>query len=91
MAKPSDESTQKDSAVPAAEQEKPQNAPQPAEESKPPKWKPEPKPKVVTPESSPEQTEAPKPKGPACPKCGSSAIGIGGGLRHCNQCGHSWS
>jgi hypothetical protein len=26
-----------------------------------------------------------------CGKCGSSAVGIAGGLRHCNQCGHRWA
>lgn len=29
--------------------------------------------------------------GIACPSCGSSACGIAGGMRHCNQCGHSWA
>lgn len=27
---------------------------------------------------------------PICPKCGSTACGIGGGMRRCNQCGASW-
>jgi hypothetical protein len=30
------------------------------------------------------------PRRHACPKCGSSAIGIAGGMRRCNQCGHSF-
>jgi hypothetical protein len=27
---------------------------------------------------------------PICPKCGSTACGIAGGMRRCNQCGASW-
>lgn len=27
---------------------------------------------------------------PVCPRCGSTACGIAGGLRRCNQCGASW-
>lgn len=27
---------------------------------------------------------------PACPSCRSSATGMAGGMRHCNQCGFSW-
>jgi glycosyltransferase involved in cell wall biosynthesis len=27
---------------------------------------------------------------PPCPSCGSTATGIGGGMRRCNQCQHSW-
>jgi hypothetical protein len=25
-----------------------------------------------------------------CPNCGSTAVGIAGGMRNCNQCGHRW-
>lgn len=28
---------------------------------------------------------------PACPACRSSATGMAGGMRHCNQCGLSWT
>lgn len=28
---------------------------------------------------------------PACPKCGSEATSIGGGMRICNQCGATWA
>ena len=28
--------------------------------------------------------------GIVCPLCGSTACGIAGGQRHCNQCSHSW-
>jgi hypothetical protein len=35
---------------------------------------------------------APTPRfGPSCPTCGSTAVGIAGGMRHCNQCGASWA
>jgi len=27
---------------------------------------------------------------PVCPKCGSTATGLAGGMRRCNQCGESW-
>jgi hypothetical protein len=26
-----------------------------------------------------------------CGNCGSTAIGVAGGMRHCNQCGNSWA
>ena len=31
-----------------------------------------------------------RPTGPSCPNCSSTAIGIAGGMRRCNQCGNSW-
>lgn len=31
-----------------------------------------------------------KPKGQICPKCRSTAIGMAGGMRNCNQCGDRW-
>jgi len=33
---------------------------------------------------------APVRVGPACPSCGSNAVGVAGGMRHCNQCGISF-
>jgi hypothetical protein len=30
------------------------------------------------------------PTGPHCPKCKSTALGMAGGLRHCNSCGFRW-
>jgi hypothetical protein len=31
-----------------------------------------------------------KPSGPQCPKCGSTSIGMAGGMRRCNQCSNSF-
>lgn len=45
-------------------------------------------------ESIPEKVIEPKPPiadmRPRCPMCSSTVIGIGGGIRRCNQCGHQW-
>jgi hypothetical protein len=38
----------------------------------------------------PPNPSAPVVVGPACPKCGSGALGVAGGMNRCNQCGHSW-
>ena len=50
---------------------------------------PTPEPKSEPKPQSPAQTTARS--GIACPSCGSSACGIAGGMRHCNQCGHAWA
>lgn len=54
---------------------------------------PTPEPEVVetmpTPVPEAASTPAPVRTGPICPACGSSAVGIAGGMRRCNQCGHS--
>jgi len=28
---------------------------------------------------------------PTCPRCGSTAVGVAGGMRVCNQCGNAWA
>ena len=48
-------------------------------------------PEPTSEEPTPVAASAPVRTGLTCPVCGSTAVGIAGGLRRCNQCSHSWA
>lgn len=56
----------------------------------------QPEPEVIAAPPEPEPLAAPPVPpptaryGPSCGVCGSTAVGIAGGMHHCNQCSHSW-
>jgi hypothetical protein len=83
----------RDSVRETSEEERPAMAPEPEPEPLPSKSLPQetPEPAKVPTEEPVTVTAAPAAyTGLVCANCGSHSVGIAGGMRRCNQCGHSW-